>query len=601
MANAQVPNVPLTRPQRKSYFPFKFGMRSQGDQGKGALSAINSRCNKDGHVEKTLGAELIKEILGITQITAMYEYSKSDGTVQTIVIYKIEVDAPDPDFYVMRLIEEDLTVGSPLGPEAALTGTISFTNGSTAVSASGGAFLSEIAVGDWIYETGEAANAAQVASITDDDNLVLEENYAGAAVSTAGKIASVHFAGTQFDFCKLGGTVFVSNDFATTPMYQFNGVTLAKTANVTEAVYSIATDANRVAAVFQDRTDFSGDGIASSNDFTAGTGINRYGTYGSSIAHPRAVCEGGDGIVIFGEVGSEGHQVYPNSASDDVSSKTKNPGYKDGGEGVSGPRQCVSGAYFVYIANEEAVTELNPYTGQRKPLTDVGAVRDLWKDVKKGSVTIGYDPGKNYIAAAVQRYGQNDTLVCFDIDQKERPAWYSEGQYNGCLATVGGSLHGGSSRDGKVHKLFTGSTDISGSTLRFKYRIERDGTGGVPFLKTFRKFVVYAALHPRSKYTARVFLNDDTTPVFEKTVTTTSAVGSGGGIAEYGMYVFRLGSVLQAKINNSIRLNQKNARFNRISFEFEEISAYGFKLKDVIMEFKSRNRFVRKFLSSDVS
>lgn len=601
MAKAQVPNVPLTKPQRKSYFPFEFGMRSQPDQGVGALNAINALCNKDGHVEKTKGIGLIKDILGVDQITALYEYKKSDGDVQIIAVYRVDVPSPADDFYVMRVVEEDLTVGTPLGAESSLTGTFTFTTSSTAVSATGGKFLSELAVGDWIYASGESGNAAQVASITDDENLVLEIAYTGAGVSAAGKMASVHFTGSQFDFTPLGGKTFVSNDSTTTPLYSFDGTTLTKIANVTEKIYSIATDSNHIAAVFRTRTDFSGDDIATSDDFKSGTGVNRFGTYGSSIAYPKAVVEGGDGIIIFAEVGSESHQVIPNAASDDVSSKTINSSYKHKGIGISHPRQIVNGEYFVYFGNTDGCFELNPYTGQVKELTDVGAVKGFWASLKKDFVVAGYDPSNQYIVFIAQEYGQSDTMLCFDISQKKRPCWYSESQYHSSLAIISGRLYGGSSRDGKIYKIFEGPSDFGASTQLFKYRLEKDGLGGVPFLKTFRKFVVYSELHPRSEFTARVFLNDETIPIFEKTLGTTNTSVKGGTVEQYGRYVFRLGSVISDTVKNNIRLNQKNARFNRVSIEIEERSSREFKLKDIVIEYKSRGRFVRKFLSKDVS
>ena len=69
----------------------------------------------------------------------------------------------------------------------------------------------------------------------------------------------------------------------------------------------------------------------------------------------------------------------------------------------------------------------------------------------------------------------------------------------------------------------------------------------------------------------------------------------------YGMYESRIGKAFIDEASNHIRLNQKNVRFNRISIEIEEKSAHDFKLKDIIIEYKSRGRFVRKFLSKNVS
>ncbi|NOZ68019.1 MAG: hypothetical protein GXP46_01920 [Deferribacteres bacterium] len=77
--------------------------------------------------------------------------------------------------------------------KAALTGTITMTNGSTAVSAVGGAFTSELWAGAWIcLDADETSDVwAQVSSITDDNNLVLVSNYTGAGGSgPASKLAN---------------------------------------------------------------------------------------------------------------------------------------------------------------------------------------------------------------------------------------------------------------------------------------------------------------------------------------------------------------------------------------------------------------------------
>lgn len=69
----------------------------------------------------------------------------------------------------------------------ALTGTVTFTNGNTAVTGSGTAFTDEVAVGDLIAPNTNIAGAGRltyanwgkVSSITDDTNIVLTANYGG--------------------------------------------------------------------------------------------------------------------------------------------------------------------------------------------------------------------------------------------------------------------------------------------------------------------------------------------------------------------------------------------------------------------------------------
>lgn len=68
-------------------------------------------------------------------------------------------------------------------PQGSLTGTLTFTNGNTAVSGSGTAFTTELGVG-WLIRpdanSGEGANGwGQISSITDNTNLVLTANYGG--------------------------------------------------------------------------------------------------------------------------------------------------------------------------------------------------------------------------------------------------------------------------------------------------------------------------------------------------------------------------------------------------------------------------------------
>lgn len=77
-----------------------------------------------------------------------------------------------------------IEINSPVN----MTGVITFTNGSAAVSAVGGAFESDVEIGDQIFLDGEEQNFGTVESITDDDNLVLEEEYGGAGGSGIGVI-----------------------------------------------------------------------------------------------------------------------------------------------------------------------------------------------------------------------------------------------------------------------------------------------------------------------------------------------------------------------------------------------------------------------------
>ena len=66
-----------------------------------------------------------------------------------------------------------------MNDSTALTGTNAvFTNGSKNVSITGGAFTTELASGDFIVLDADNVNS-EVDTITDNDNLVLKENYSG--------------------------------------------------------------------------------------------------------------------------------------------------------------------------------------------------------------------------------------------------------------------------------------------------------------------------------------------------------------------------------------------------------------------------------------
>ena len=90
----------------------------------------------------------------------------------------------------------------------ALTGTVTFTNASTAVSGSGTSFLTEVNVGSLIKLDADGTYVA-VASVTDDTNLVLIDVYpdtGGGGVSTRGD--ATHF-GLTADIQNLGHNDFI--------------------------------------------------------------------------------------------------------------------------------------------------------------------------------------------------------------------------------------------------------------------------------------------------------------------------------------------------------------------------------------------------------
>lgn len=105
--------------------------------------------------------------------------------------------APGEKHYVETIPEEQLD---------ALTGVLSFVNGSTTVTG-GVAFTAELVVGQMITLGGDAPRA-RVVSITDDANLELEDPYQGPTDSGTGYISEWEFETMAFADFVFGSTAF---------------------------------------------------------------------------------------------------------------------------------------------------------------------------------------------------------------------------------------------------------------------------------------------------------------------------------------------------------------------------------------------------------
>lgn len=137
-----------------------------------------------------------------------------------------------------------------------ITGTLTFTQNSTAVSASGGNFNGEVYVGDWIYldadgqtdgSTGSLTRvAAKIASITDDDNLVLAEKYTSAGGAGASSMVK---AG---EVTALTGTPTITNGSAAVTG---SGTAFLTEVNIGDRIYETADGqvfATKVSAIASD-------------------------------------------------------------------------------------------------------------------------------------------------------------------------------------------------------------------------------------------------------------------------------------------------------------------------------------------------------------
>lgn len=105
-------------------------------------------------------------------------------------------------------------IGDPDDPEpiifdlsdtVALTGTITFTNGSTVISASGGAFLTEVQTGVLITDDGGLV-LGRVRNVVDDDTLILTDKWTGITGANA-SAKKINFNGSKH----LTGTITFNN------------------------------------------------------------------------------------------------------------------------------------------------------------------------------------------------------------------------------------------------------------------------------------------------------------------------------------------------------------------------------------------------------
>lgn len=84
-----------------------------------------------------------------------------------------------------------LVYGRLVDVATALTGTLTFTNGSATISASGGAFTTELAADDWI-RLDSSRIVGQILTVDNDNQVTLKAVYAGASGSGAGSKVQVN-------------------------------------------------------------------------------------------------------------------------------------------------------------------------------------------------------------------------------------------------------------------------------------------------------------------------------------------------------------------------------------------------------------------------
>lgn len=585
------PIAPTPR-KRKSLFPFSGLLRSIEYQGKGAAKAENVIL-KDGKLKKMLAPSLLFTRADVDRIIWMGGFKDQSGVYH--MLYAVDTELSG----VYILESYNLDTGATTYPllaeanEVAVTGTVTFTNGSAAVSATSGAFTTELAVGDNIYLDGEYSDGVRILSITDDDNLVLESNYLGTGGAGNAKLATKHFTSTEFFMRQLGDEAYTANKAASDNLYSYDGTTFAKIANSPTLPRYLLLDGNRVAI----NELFSGEISAIMTDFEAGTGVQKTGRYATSITANGGI-ENSSGITLAGDAGEELHKVIPNNASDNVSAQTKFEGFNYTGQGIKNTNQNVMGKDFQYIINTKGIIEINPFDGSSRVLTDDGNIGRRWIDYDVEDAIIDYDSKHNKIVALVKDVGQFDTMIIVDLDDKKRAVSTQPNSFFGSLVNINGQLYGGSSIDGKVFALFDTFSDRDDTALQFKWIMEWDAFDGITTEDVLKQILIHANINARSSMIVKLYKNGSHEPILTETIQGSSSQESQSSsvIGTSGFYVFGLGGRSGAGTDDNsdiIRKIRKSTRIVTYTLEITEKSVYDFSVYDVIIEYKSRTRLSR--------
>ena len=586
------PIAPTPR-KRKSLFPFKGLMRSVEFEGKGACLAENVVLD-DGRLRKMKAPSLVMTRAGIEG----YRWMSEEGFEIAGVYYDLYlIDSGLSGKYILEMY--NLTTGVTTYPqmaeadEVAITGTFTFTNASTAVSATSGAFSTELAVGDYIYSDGEYSDGVRIASITDDDNLVLESAYGGAGASAVGKLATKHFTTTELHFRQLGDEGYLATYEASNNGMSFDGTTLTVIANFPTLARYLLLDGNRLAC----NELASGAISATMTDFNAGAGVLAKKTYSTSLKANGGI-ETSSGIILMADLGGDLQKVIPNAASNDVSAETKLDSFNYTGQGIQNSRQIIMGKDFAYIINTLGIIEINPYTGESKILTDQGNIGRRWKDYDVSTSVLRYDSKNNRIVALVKDVGQYDTMIVVDLDEG-RAVSVQPNSYVECIANINNQLYGGSSQDGKLLKLFNSYSDRDGNKLALRWVGEWDALEGIGTENILKQILIHANLNSKSEMIVKLYKNGSHEPIKTETFAGSSSQETQGAsiFGVMGKYLFGLGgsrTTVAQEATDLIRKVKKSTRIVSYTLEIYESSVYNFSVYDVIVEYKSRNRLSRE-------
>ena len=586
------PIAPAPR-KRKSFFPFTGLLRSVEYEGRGAALAKNVVV-RDGFLEKMNGG---RAALTRSDTESVYWGAGFRNSSDQYILFYL-VDSGLTGEYILEgwNTETDDTVYPVLAEanEVALTGTITFTNGSTAVSAAGdGAFTTEVAVGDYIYLDSEYANRARVASITDDDNLVLSANYAGTGGAGSGKSATKHFATTDLFFRQIGDEAYLHTGESSANAFSFDGSTLTAYSNAPVSTRYLLLDGNRLAS----NEEFSSEISATLTDWDGGSGVQAEGAYSAGFTANGGI-ETSQGVLLVGRIGAQLHQVIPNSASDDVSAQTKINSFSYTGTGVKNTHQICMGKNFAYLINEEGIIEMNPFSGEAQNLVNKGNIQRRWAEYDTSDAIINYDGEKNRLVCLVKDIGQYDTMIVVDLEDNNRAISVQPNAYYTFLVSVNNKLYGLSSNSGKIYQLFESSSDRDDNALTMDYVMEWDALEGIATENILKQILIHANFDSRSSLRVRVYTNGSQEAIKDETFSGASVLSSGerSVIAVSGFYVSGSGAPAGSSgfLTDQTMKIKKSARIITYTIRLTETSVYPCTIYDIIVEYKTRNRLSRE-------
>lgn len=589
--------------QRKQLFPFRNGMRSIEFQGVGANRAENAWF-KDGRLKKMYGEEVFKVLESVENIVFLSEYQKDDGTFQIIYCFK-ESDG----VYRFRVLDEDGN-NVILGVESVVTGagTVNATEDSPNITGTATSFTTFFEVGNSITNIGDG-RIYKIIKITDDTHLTLDRPYeATSIISTTydkminpgGLSSDISFDSSEFDFETVLGNGFLSNYSSSNYLHRWNGESLAIVTSVTPYIRGVGRDGKRLAIITRDGAEFSQD--APDTVFRGGTGVTVSGEYNTSIRSPRAILTAGVGVVIIGDTGSESHKVIPNNASDDVSADTKIDGYNDKEHGVDMAKKATMGKSFIWRVTPEGIMKTNPFNGETINVTDIGKTRRYFSELwDTSNAAIAYDETNEQVVCALKEGAQNDILLCIDATQEDVPVSIKPQMYYNYLTSINNQMYGGGSREGVIDKLFTGQSDRDGKGVTFKYITEWDELTNQMYWKLFKRLYIAANLSPNSSMTAKIYFDGETSPRYTETFTAEDVTSSAGADAPYGLYLFASGAVdLGTQNTDTLGENKVTKRFSTVCIEIYENSGEPFELHDMILEYKTKNKFYHGYAYKNV-